>query len=62
MLLYIGSYLLHKGDVGAQKELFGKEKQTTFILLLVLTFAIAVVGFIIFFAGIRMQPELFGQF
>lgn len=62
MLLYIGSYLLHKGDVGAQKELFGKEKQTTFILLLVLTFAIAVVGLIIFFTGVRMQPELFGQF
>lgn len=62
MLLYIGNFLLHKGDEGACGELFGREKRTTFILLLILTFAIAVMGFVIFFKGILIQPELFSQY
>ena len=61
-LLYIGNYLIHMGDPGYQHGLFPKEKQKTLTVLLLISFAIAVIGIAIIALGFVFESYLLWQY
>lgn len=58
-LIYIGNYLIHKGQPGYAGGLFERKDRMKFLMLLIVSAAFAIVGIMIIVCGIITQPELF---
>lgn len=58
-LLYIGNYLIHRGQAGHEKGLFGREDKMKFFVLFAISAALFIIGIMITACGIILQPELF---
>lgn len=55
VLLYIGSYLLHKGQPGYDKGMFPREKQRIFIVIVAGAVSCVAVGMLLMVAGIALK-------
>ena len=49
LLLYIGNYLIHRGQPGYTKGIFPREKRWQLVLLLVVSFFLFLMGMLLMF-------------
>ncbi|MDD2981579.1 MAG: type II CAAX endopeptidase family protein [Hespellia sp.] len=56
--LYIGNYLLHRGNPGYREKLFPSNKPGVIVLLILLTAALFVGGMIVMLAAILQAPDV----
>lgn len=62
VLLYIGNYLIHKGQPGYDKGLFPREKQRTLLVMVVCSVSCVFVGMMLMAAGIALKGNGFWHF
>lgn len=62
VLLYIGSYLIHKGQPGYDKGLFPREKQRTMLAIVVGAVSCVAVGMMLMAAGIALKGGIMRAF
>lgn len=55
VLIYLGDYLIHKGQPGYDKGLFPKEKRRTLFVLVTVSVACAVIGIVLMAAGVVLK-------
>lgn len=62
MLLYVGNYLIHKGQRGYDRGLFPREKTKVLIALIAAGIGIMVLGYLLFFLSIIFEAGLYEEF
>lgn len=60
-IMYIGSYLIHKGQEGARERLFSKENKNTIIVVALLTVLFIVAGIVMVMCAMIFDKEFFTQ-